>query len=234
MSERPFSVCRENGHATFRWLIVAPFFALGGLWLIWSQVTPSTLDGRQVVVSGGLIVDEAALNVGDVWLSNDFIVDLPIRNPTSQDKEIRAFSLSCDCTAIEPSALIIPAGEVRMVKAHVNLLAVVDNPPALQTDFSTLIVPLVANTALRQNGWRLRGRVMAPFRETPSRIQFAEQLYGTSPVTEKIILEPIEGVEGVDIRCEHDASAMTTDRNATLDNLRKVGIYVPHSRSPND
>ncbi len=66
-------------------------------------------------------MDEAALDLGEVWERRDFLHPLVIRNRRSATAEIQGFVASCGCLTVESRSLAVPPGETATVRLKLDL-----------------------------------------------------------------------------------------------------------------
>jgi hypothetical protein len=90
----------------------------------WLGVTGGGRDraaGPTFQVVDGPGVEATALDLGAVWVGQDFAPSFTIHNRRAGPIEIGEFRTSCGCTAVEPPSLTIPAGGTASVRLRLNL-----------------------------------------------------------------------------------------------------------------
>ena len=109
---------------------------------------------------GGLIVSAADLDLGDVWDTTEFVRELTIRNPSRSDKRIEDFATSCLCTAVEPRAVVVPAGGTATVHVHIdpNHQRSPDDVNLALRPFAVEVTPISKITRVERSGWTIHGQ----------------------------------------------------------------------------
>jgi hypothetical protein len=113
------------------------------------------------------------LDFGEVWDRSDFSSTLSITNRWQEDIEIKRFNVTCTCTRIEPSTLVIRAGQTRDVRLDLNLRT--NLKPGLPVqDFEAQISPefSVGKPISESIWWTIRGRVRSAMQFDPSFVDF--------------------------------------------------------------
>src|SRR5262249_15233483 len=116
----------------------------------------------QAVVVDGLSVEANSLSLGEVWETPNHTVSLMITNVSSETRKIKQFATSCDCTAIEPSTLIIDPGSSKEIKVHLNLTH--RQPYQLGMErwpISVQIRPVFDQSFVSNDGWKVAGVVLS-------------------------------------------------------------------------
>lgn len=143
--------------------LIAAVIALfvGGIWKY--RLRSSAGDDLSPSQVTGLYVNPERLNFGEVWQDDRFAWVLPIENHSPSDVTIERFYNSCVCTEINPSSLVIPAGQSRDIRLTIDLLTekAYDRPPEAVRDFAVAVQAVVkgADGKKTDQGWEVRGRV---------------------------------------------------------------------------
>src|SRR5579884_2904750 len=88
-----------------------------GLCAIAYRMGASSDANSDFVSIDGLAVPTAVLNIGEVWETNAYHLDLPIENRSDSEIGIRDFEASCSCASIEPRRVAIGGHQT----AHVSI-----------------------------------------------------------------------------------------------------------------
>ncbi len=142
----------------------------------------------QVVVEG-LMVPLNSLDIGEVWEEQKFVWNLPVRNLTSNAIEIREFSTSCSCTAIEPSRLAIPPGEAATIKLTIDLThRPYAEEGAARRPFNLSVHPIITRTRRNLPGWEIHGTIKSRVTLDAKSVHFGDQpIHGQPAVTRKVL-----------------------------------------------
>src|SRR5437899_4799116 len=98
------------------WWCLAAFLGVAlGLYLNASRGTRQDPPPPNNII-GGLKVEAAALDLGEIWEEKAFTCELPIHNTTSAPVRIEKFSFSCGCMSVEPTSLTIPAKQTDRIR----------------------------------------------------------------------------------------------------------------------
>jgi hypothetical protein len=107
--------------------------------------------------NAGLVVDEGSLNLGEIWQTDSFIWNLPIKNDSERKIEILDFSASCTCVEIEPRKLTIQPGETKKVRLTISLTE--EDSKEEKRPINLNVTPIVKAESAVQEGWKLTGVV---------------------------------------------------------------------------
>lgn len=116
--------------------------------------------------NSALYVDPQDLDLGKVSYTPSHVAEITIRNESSSDIDV-LLEGSCDCTSISPSEFPLAAHGEKVVALTVDLTTVEPELLALrERDFT---VQVLARTGAKTNPavWKLKARVLQPFRVTP-------------------------------------------------------------------
>src|ERR1700687_5627099 len=69
----------------------------------------------------GLAVENATLDLGEVWETKALLVELAIHNQSNQEIVIADFAMSCSCIDVEPRSLTIGAGKTTVTHLTFDL-----------------------------------------------------------------------------------------------------------------
>jgi hypothetical protein len=140
----------------------------------------------------GLYVDPHGLNIGEVWEDSRVSWVLRIENRSDKEVPIERFYKSCDCTEIEPSSVVVPAGQSRDVKLTIDLMRERTGGTAVGPgvkDFATRIAAVAgAGSEGMSEEWVIRGRVKTAVQFEQSAIDFGTHSEREQPLPAKRIL----------------------------------------------
>lgn len=155
------------------------------------------------VVLGGLAVEQAALDIGEVWEQTDFLHDLSIANRTASQVEIRDFQASCACVAIEPRSVTIDPGKAVGLRLKLDLARRnLDEIGQAERTLSVELRPIRNDIAQPRQGWLLRGVIKSRVTLDALAVYFGEEaIHGQSPYWRKVVAT----VHQPDVRLEANA-----------------------------
>lgn len=174
--------------------------------------------------NGGLVAEASGLNLGEVWESNAFPVELTLRNPTGREVRVHRLMATCACVAIEPRSLVIPVGDQRTVKLTLDLSA--RRPDAARVSswgFEEQITPVIDGGRLDQEGWTVRG-VVRPVLSLPARRLFFAKpfIQGLDPPKEEILVSGHAPIRRLSCRCVPPLAAVDVTK---VDDEKTGGLY---------
>lgn len=159
------------------------------------------------------------LNLGTIWTSGDFSHTLRLRNLSSRELGITNLTATCGCTAIEPSSLVIPAGETRAVTLKLHIFDQRDCGAGLEErPLRASLIPTVTGCSGTPPRWELKGVVRRLLLLSPSFVSFDESLVEGQPfpvktvrVTARLPLRSLEaqgggGFASLDLARESDTA----------------------------
>ncbi len=133
--------------------------------------------------TGPLVVDEAALDLGALSWKPNFTWQLPITNVGQEDIRITQFGWSCNCAAVEPETLLIPAGSTKHIILTADFSRRVSQWPATipryQQEFSISLLGTyrsVVDDAVGRVRWRFEGQMHTSWVALPSTVDFGDDL----------------------------------------------------------
>jgi hypothetical protein len=157
---------------------------------------------RLVGANEGLIVSEAHLNLGEIWEDERLPWTLPVRNSTTADIEIIDFDSSCNCLAIEPRSLVIPAGETADLRLTLYLSnGLVDEAALPIRNVELKIVPRIRDHLPQQAGWTIRGRVRSAVSLAP-RTVYCQIVQGQPNASGTVLVTPHTRLAGLTVQCD--------------------------------
>jgi hypothetical protein len=106
---------------TFLILVIVVGSSGGAYWLGATSSKSNPAAGPAFLVVDGLGVEEAALDLGEVWVGQEFAPSFTIHNRRPDTAEVLDLQTSCGCTAVEPRSLSIPTGGTASVRIRLNL-----------------------------------------------------------------------------------------------------------------
>jgi hypothetical protein len=109
--------------------------------------------------NGGLVIDPAELDFGEVWEQRQLDIPITVRNPTDHEIEIQGW-LGPNRFDIEPRRVIVPANESAVLQAHFDPIFGRKTSDALRVvESEYLFKPDIPDEPGIHPGWRLKGRV---------------------------------------------------------------------------
>lgn len=191
--------------------------ALGGLTLCGAVaywISPGFY--RTVDSDGPLTVEKKHLKLGEVWANQRLDWTLPIKNRSNNPVAIDGFSLSCNCVAVEPKSLVIPAGAT--VAAHLTLDLTRERTSATRQDardYTVIIVPHTRGGSPIQAGWRLDGRVKDACVLTLKALQFEGESIVGNPIHPRIVVATgIVPLRDLRATCDRSMGSVRVTRGA--------------------
>ena len=146
----------------------------------------------QSYAPAALTVDPRALDLGNLWETQEFHWRLPIRNISDKRMEIEGFSTSCSCLkSIETESFSLQPGEVR----NLSLLLDLENESGL---FYVYIAAKTRTTLFNKQGWTLSGNVRPVLSFSQSPLHFGAFFRGRSLPTKSFFVEsaiPLSSLE---------------------------------------
>jgi hypothetical protein len=114
-----------------------------------------------------LVIPSSCLDFGEVWENKSFVWPVVVQNSGKENVEILDFASSCSCTAIEPRALTIPAGESREVRLTIDLRPRKEaDLTAELRNFDVTLWPRIGDKGTKASrlAWTINGRVRSAIR----------------------------------------------------------------------
>lgn len=108
-----------------------------------------------------LFVPESSLNLGEVWESTSHTFELPVENRSAAPVEVTNFTPACACSfiTVEPSRVVIGAGETVCVRVSLDLTTKPAQPERdAKQDFETSLTAYSGSQAVGPP-WVLRGTI---------------------------------------------------------------------------
>lgn len=152
----------------------------------------------------GLVVSASDLDIGEVWETTDFSLDLPIHNRSGSEKKIEEFATSCLCTAVEPRTLAIPPGGAATVRVRIdpNHRSPDDISLAVRP-FAVEITPIQSTSLPHQPGWRIHGLFKSRVTLSALSLPFGEEVVQGAPaVTRKVVATAHVPIRRLEARVE--------------------------------
>lgn len=179
--------------------VVAAGLSVIGAWFLGSALgdrrTRETKPAFQVVE--GLAVETSKLELGEIWETKDFLLDLPIHNQSGREIHIQAFSASCSCTKVEPGSLTIAAGGRDVVHLTVDLA---DRAPwdkhVGRRPLRMTLTPVVEGKGRAATSWDIRGEILSRVTLDTDFLEFGQQPVENGPP----VLRKVEAVTHVPAR----------------------------------
>jgi hypothetical protein len=172
-----------------RWSAAAAILAISFGLAYWAgQYARKARQPADQAVVEGLMIPAANLDFGEVWEEKGFDWRLPIRNLTSNTVEIRKFSTSCGCTAIEPPKLSIQPGETATVQLTIDLTHRSYAEAGLaRRPFAISVHPITPSARRGSAGWQIHGTVRSRVTVDEKSVHFGEEpIHGQQAVTRKL------------------------------------------------
>ncbi len=190
----------------------------------------STNQTRPPEPNHGLVVSEEALNLGDVWESNDLPWTIPIKNPTDTTVEIVKLASSCGCAVIDPASLVLSPGETKRIHLRLNLTRRPQAP--VNTEFKVQITPEFQSLPLNNPGWLITARVKTALVVSPSRVDFTYPLLrGHGPEPQTVLVTGNSAVADLELRYEASHLRVACSKVDDRENTYKIRIG-PHMTAP--
>jgi hypothetical protein len=181
---------------------------------------------RKPMPRSGLVVAPEFLNLGEVWENKEHLCILPVHNPTDRDIEVLEFRTSCNCVAVAPKTVIIPAGQQAAVRLKLELL--VDwfkTTDAAVRDFDVDILPVLRDDFLSQPSWQVTGRVRRSVKIEPPFVQFSAPLVRGRPFgREKVKISALAPAKDLHLRYDKPLLSVQATRQASGSNVFDLTI----------
>jgi hypothetical protein len=164
------------------------------------------------------------LDIGEVWEAKGFRWTLPVTNCSEQDLKIKEWGGSCNCTAISPSSLTIPAGETREITVVLDLTDYkqTERNTSIRT-FSAEIVPVVCRmdgVRITTVGWNLQGRIRSALGLERTEVDFGRwSECANRPQPHSIKVVSLTPLSHIVTRCRVPALNATIRRDETNSSL---------------
>lgn len=174
-------------------------------------------------IFSGLEVPSGALDIGEVWETEEFNWTVPIKNRSGNPIEIAWFSKSCSCVAIEPESFTIQAGETREIRLKIDLAS---NSASSTRDLAVSLSPRLktdSDGAAIGPEWKVSGRILRAISLT-GRGNFGRHSEFEQPLpiisTSIGILEPLASLSATCNSPDFTASIDFSPHNTTTATLR--------------
>lgn len=155
-----------------------------------------------------LIVNDAALDFGEVWCQRRFPRTLPLYNAGPQSLTITGLEASCACTSADSLPVTVRPGETAALQLQLDL-----RPKRAATfsggiqDFTVPIVPIIKESLPRRIVWPLQGRVRQyPVTLVPGTLDFGDSLVRGTPFSSA----------HVEVKCSQGISSLTAECDESL------------------
>lgn len=165
-----------------------------------------------------LVVDEHALDFGEIWERSDFTWEFPVKNVSQRTIEVAEFDLSCDCIKVEPHSFTLAPGEVRKCRARLKVVGLPGSAPSLAPrPFETPITPrIVGVTGIGQASWMVHGVVRPVALLKPSSLYFDQLSHEAGiPLREVVRATTAEPVATWSARCDQKMVSASATRSRT-------------------
>ena len=137
-------------------------FNLGGVGADAVAPRPVSDQPNPLIVSNGLAVDPADLDLGEVWETPRHVARIPVKNVSGQVRAVGKFQTSCVCTAVEPAALTLRPGEAATLIVSIDLTRREPHHRGLARRSVTVrIQPVFAGDTATSDGWAVSGTVLS-------------------------------------------------------------------------
>lgn len=157
-----------------------------------SANAPETLSHRRggdEIKSGGLSVEEAHLNRGQIWSENSSEFSIPIKNAGTQSIRIDRFSVPCsECVSIFPQSLELRPGESKhiVLKTRVSSLHIGKIEQPIRP-FDIDLSPIVAGSRGSNPVWRVHGLAKCRVTLSSTHLHFGDTSAMTDYDIERIV-----------------------------------------------
>jgi hypothetical protein len=187
-----------------------------------------------VQVIDGLAVETAALDLGEVWEEKGYVSHLPIRNQTGADIQVRDFSIGCDCLAVTPRSLTIPARQNATVSLDLDLAhrSPVDLNAA-RRPFAVEVTPVTKSFFSRQPGWRVRGVILSRVTLDALSVHFGETPVHGQPTRPQTVLATVHvPAQGLEATVDPKVATVQVSRLPDSDDRYRLAITVQPTLPP--
>jgi hypothetical protein len=163
-----------------------------------------------------LSVEAEHLNFGETWENREFAWTIPIQNRSREAVEILDFQRTCNCAAVEPPSLVVPAGETVPVRFVLDLTRRARNATTEGTvrDFQIQVAPILDRNAPLELIWTLRGRVRTALAVESRVVELGEVVRGQPCSPKTVTVTPKTPVKDVAVRCEPPVLSVSVRRPA--------------------
>lgn len=159
-----------------------------------------------------IIADPHALDLGEVWLSDQYTIAVPMKNVTDEPVEVTSFRSSCNCVQVSPAEVTLLPGETVTVSVTLDLRVGAPMESRGHTRlFDANITPVTRNSASGQyQSWEVKGCVKSPF--ITSGAEPLEFIKG-QPEPRAIEIESLATLSSVDVCARTDIAAVSANLN---------------------
>ena len=140
-------------------------------------------------VIDGLAVENAALDLGEIWEQTEYVHELVIRNQNPVTEEIQDILPSCGCLSVEPRTLNIPSGGTATVRLKIDLASRKPGEIGLANrPFVVEIWPIRKRSPERREGWQVHGIIRSRVTLDILALDFGDEpVCGQPPLSRKVI-----------------------------------------------
>lgn len=185
-----------------------------------------SITSGKALSNGGLEISEGNLNFGVVWESESFAWPVSITNTSATDIEIREFTTSCGCAAVEPKGASIAAGTTSLFTLKLNLT--VGHKPgqgSATRDFLVDIFPVTATNTGIVNAWKIRGSIRSLFTPDVRAVQFGTSLVeGQRYVARTILVTGHYDLNDIEVDTDDHVVTAKIVSDANLKNMFRVEV----------
>lgn len=158
-----------------------------------------------------LRVLESDLDMGKVWVQDDYRHTLRVFNDSDHPITIDGFHTSCHCTSVDADLLTIPPGDFRSVDVSLDLLKYARDSEVDDTRIELRLIPAAqVYPPSSWPVWTLIGEFVWPLRVSPARLHFAEPIsYGVEPPPGNLFVECESPYNQIDVQCDYAHGCVT-------------------------
>jgi hypothetical protein len=177
-----------------------------------------------------LLIDDRALDLGELWISDDpYSHSVPLTNASSEVLAVSDVITSCSCTKVEPKSLSIPPGESATLNILIDVLPkTASELQAEKRDVNILISPLVTspNSKARLT-YRLHGTVRQAYRLASRVVDFGSELAWHSQLpTQELVVQCDPSIHALHVVPHVKGVTASVSRLSTSSNTFKI-VLVP-------
>jgi len=167
-------------------------------------------------IIGGLVVEAADLDLGEIWEEKAFSWELPIRNRTTSPVKVEKFALSCRCVTVEPQSITIPGGQTGKIRVKLDLtfrnageLGQARRPIAWDVE------PFLGarTERRRQTAWNLQGILRSRVTLDTTQLHFGETAVQGQPAMSRKVIATVQiPFERIEATCDPKVAAVQVSR----------------------
>ena len=167
---------------------------------------------------GGLTVDTACLDLGEVWEEKAFRYELPIENSTLREIEITDFIVSCSCLAVEPRKLTIPPRETATIRLKLDFTHRTQREIGQkERALAVKVTPILKTGEPPGAGWYLTGLIKSRVTLDSLAVNFGESpVQDQPPVLRTVIATTHVPVAGLTAKADASRATVRIQRRTNF------------------